>query len=345
MDGTDNKTKLGANAILALSMLICRIAAAKKQVPLFRHINDLVNLKYTEKVSPCMPYMFFNVLNGGKHADNVMVCQEIMFSVITEGANVGEMLERASTVFHCLKDNIKAIGESSNVGDEGGFAPNITPEQGVELILKSAGDAQVGSDVRIAFDFAASEFELSDKPGTYDFNFKKKGDKKAQLKSEEELLAYYVDLLGKYKQIVSLEDPFSENGSAYFSKITAKVDPKQCQIVADDLTCTNKKVIEKCVANKEANSLLVKMNQIGTVTETIEACHTAKLAGWSLMVSHRSGETNDDFAADLAVGLGAEAVKFGAPSRGERVAKYNRLQRIHSTNEDLKLSYHSFKGI
>lgn len=331
LDGTPNKTKLGANAILAVSQAICRAGAGKAKLPLYTYINQLVN-KVSPGTKPCIPHMFFNVINGGKHASNRLACQEIMFSVV-KAKNATESIQTASEVFHTLKSNLAKIGETTNVGDEGGFAPmDVTPQKGIDLILKSAEQRKCKDKIGIGFDFAASEFETAAESGKYDFDFKTPASvvakDKHEILSAAQLVDYYVKLLKDNEQVVSLEDPFSEHDGKSFAALMTKIDAKRCQIVADDLTVTNPTIIQKCVDGKEGNSLLVKMNQIGSVSECIDACHIATSNGWSLMVSHRSGETTDPFVADLAVGLGAAAAKFGAPSRGERVVKYNRLMEI-----------------
>lgn len=337
LDGTPNKTKLGANAILAVSQAVCRAGAAKKKVPLYKHINDVVN-----QVSPgteaCIPYMFFNVLNGGKHADNKLACQEIMFTVAT-AKSAFENLKKGSEIFHTLKGNIKKVGHTTNVGDEGGFAPNVDPQEGINLIKEAAENNGYGKDIRIGFDFAASEFETEPKSNKYDFDFKdsQKPKDKHTIRDSKEMVEYYVKLLKDNPEVYSIEDPMSEHAGPSFADLMAKIDVKKCQIVADDLTVTNPEIIKKCVENKEANALLVKINQIGSISSAIKACSIATKAGWNLMVSHRSGETTDAFVADFAVGLGAPQVKFGAPCRGERVAKYNRLLEIQEESK-LKMS-------
>jgi len=327
IDGTEFKTNLGANAILALSIAICRAGAAKKKVPVYQHINDIVNL-VTPNTEMSLPSPFFNVLNGGKHADNPMACQEIMFTV--KGANMSERIRKGSEIFHHLKALLKADGHTTNVGDEGGFAPGITPQQGITYIAEAAKKAGHEKCYGIGFDFAASEFC---EDGKYNLDFKSKEKKPENLLTPAQFTDYYLNLIKENPQIVSIEDPFSEHDGDSFAGLVAKVDVKKCQIVADDLTVTNPKIIKECAEKKQANALLVKLNQIGSVSSSIKACNEATTKGWSLMVSHRSGETCDDFAADFSVGVGAKAVKFGAPSRGERVVKYNRLMKIEKMSK------------
>ncbi|MES1902152.1 MAG: phosphopyruvate hydratase [Paramarteilia canceri] len=344
LDGTKNKTNLGANAILAVSMALCRAGAAKKNVSLYKHINDLANENKKkngadkEPINMTLPYMFFNVLNGGKHADNDMSCQEIMFTIV-KSDGIWNGLQKSSEVFHTLKFLIKKQGQSTNVGDEGGFAPNFSPEQGVELILQAAKSTD--TSVKIGFDFAASEFQKDDK---YDLDFKLGSRKDPnRVWSSTQLAEYYQKLVKDVPEICSIEDPFSEDDSKAFSDLMKRLKDTTVQVVADDLTVTNPEIIEKSAKNFEANALLVKMNQIGSVGSTLKACQTARNHGWNLMVSHRSGETSDSFAADLSVGVGAKCVKFGAPCRGERVAKYNRLAEIEiESNGQLKMHPEKF---
>jgi len=337
-DGTENKSVMGANAILALSMAICRAGAAKKGVPLYKHINDLV-LPVTKDAKMSLPAPFFNVLNGGKHADNTLACQEIM--VTTKADTMADSIRMGSEIFHSLKSSLKKQGLSTNVGDEGGFAPSTDVQGGIDLIHNSAKEIGCGDKIGIGFDFAASEFY---EDGKYNFDFKRDP---SQQKAEnnltgDQVVDYMVKLVEKNPIIISIEDPASEHDPESFAKIVKQIDTKKTQIVADDLTVTNASIIKKSVANKESNSLLVKLNQNGSVSGTIRACHEAFVGGWSLMVSHRSGETCDDFVADLAVGLGARSVKFGAPSRGERCTKYNRLMEIESRDKDLKMHPQKF---
>jgi enolase len=316
-DGTDNKSNFGANAILAVSIAACKAGAAAKKVPLYRHIADLAGIK--EFV---MPVPSFNVINGGKHAGNKLAMQEFM--LLPVGAkSFSEALRMGSETYHHLKKVIKEkYGQDAvNVGDEGGFAPNIQDnKEGLELLKEAINKAGYTGKVRIGMDVAASEFY---KDGKYDLNFK--GDK-PQLKTGDEMIKLYEGFVKDYG-LVSIEDPFDQDDWATYPKLTEKVN-KTTQIVGDDLLVTNPKRIKIAIEKKACNALLLKVNQIGTVTESIEACKLAQKAGWGVMVSHRSGETEDTFIADLVVGLKAGQIKTGAPCRSERLAKYNQLLRI-----------------
>jgi len=286
-----------------------------------------------------LPAPFFNVLNGGKHADNTLACQEIMFT--TKADTMADSIRMGSEIFHSLKSILKKEGFPTNVGDEGGFAPSTDVQGGIDMITKAAKAMGYDKKIGIGFDFAASEFYEN---GKYNFDFKRDStqQKPENNLTADQLVNYMIKLVEKNPIIISIEDPASEHDAASFAKIVKQIDTKKTQIVADDLTVTNASIIKKSVANKESNSLLVKLNQNGSVSGTIRACHEAFIGGWSLMVSHRSGETCDDFVADLAVGLGARSVKFGAPSRGERCAKYNRLIEIESRDKDLKMHAQKF---
>jgi enolase len=312
LDGTESKEKLGANAILAVSMAACKAGAAAKKVPLYRHIADLAGV--TEMV---LPVPSLNVINGGSHAGNKLDIQEYM--ILPVGAeNFREGLRMAAEVYHNLKKIIKnKYGiDAVNVGDEGGFAPPLdTMEEPIILVNEAIKAAGYEGKVRVGLDGAASEF------------FK---DGKYMLEGEaltgEELVGRYVDVAKKYS-LVSFEDPFDQDDWATYPKLTAKVG-KDTQIVGDDLLVTNPKRIRRAIEEKTCNALLLKVNQIGSITESIEACRTSQEAGWGVMVSHRSGETEDNFIADLVVGLKTGQIKTGAPCRSERNAKYNQLMRI-----------------
>jgi len=321
LDGTDNKGKLGANAILGVSLAACKAGAAEKGVPLYRHIADLAGNKKIQ-----MPVPAFNVINGGSHAGNKLAFQEFM--ILPVGApNFREALRYGAEVYHNLKNIIKdQYGQDAiNVGDEGGFAPNIGgAREGLELLKKAINKAGYHDKVKIGMDVAASEFFSED--GNYDLDFKTKNNDKTQLKSAEALAALYQEYLKDYP-IISIEDPFDQDDWSGYAKLNAEIG-KDIQVVGDDLLVTNPKRIQKAIDGKTCNALLLKVNQIGTVTESIQACNLAKSAGWGVMVSHRSGETEDTFIADLVVGLGCGQIKTGAPCRSERLAKYNQLLRI-----------------
>ncbi|MFH2028985.1 MAG: phosphopyruvate hydratase, partial [Nanoarchaeota archaeon] len=316
-DGTDNKSKFGANAILAVSMAACKAGAAAKNIPLYKHIADLAG--FAEFV---LPVPSFNVINGGSHAGNKLAMQEFM--ILPVGAkNFHEALRMGAETYHYLKKVIKGkYGQDAvNVGDEGGFAPNIQDnKEGLELLKEAIEKAGYTGKIKIGMDVAASEFF---KDGKYDLNFK--GDN-PDLKSGDELIELYKEFIDEYG-LISIEDPFDQDDWKNYSKLTAVVG-KDTQIVGDDLLVTNPKRIKKGIGLKAVNSLLLKVNQIGTVTEAIQACKDAQAAGWGVMVSHRSGETEDNFIADLVVGLNTGQIKTGAPCRSERLAKYNQLMRI-----------------
>jgi enolase len=318
LDGTENKSRLGANAILAVSMAACKAGAAQKGAALYRHIADLAGVK--EFV---MPVPSFNVINGGKHAGNKLAMQEFM--ILPVGArNFREAMRIGSEVYHNLKKIIKEKygQDATNVGDEGGFAPDIQDnKEGLGLLKEAIEKAGYAGKVKIGMDVAASEFY---KDGKYDLGFK--DPEKPILKTGDEMIRLYKEFIGEY-DLVSIEDPFDQDDWGPYTKLASDVG-KQVQIVGDDLLVTNPKRIKKAIEKKVCNALLLKVNQIGTVTEAIEACKLAQKAGWEVMVSHRSGETEDTFIADLVVGLKTGQIKSGAPCRSERLAKYNQLMRI-----------------
>jgi enolase len=317
MDGTPNKSKLGANAILAVSMAICKAGAADKKIPLYQYIATLA-----ENEDLILPVPSFNVINGGKHAGNKLAMQEFM--ILPVGApNFSEALRYGAEVYHNLKKIIKEKygTDAVNVGDEGGFAPNIQDnKEGLELLKTAIEKAGYTGKVKIGMDVAASEFF---KDGKYDLNFK--GDK-PELSSGDEMVELYKKFINEYG-LISIEDPFDQDDWESYIKLTLAVGDK-IQVVGDDLLVTNVKRIKEGIDKKACNSLLLKVNQIGTVTESIKAAKMAKEAGWTVMVSHRSGETEDSFIADLVVGLGTGQIKTGAPCRSERLSKYNQLMRI-----------------
>lgn len=318
LDGTENKSKLGANAILGVSMAVCKAAAAAKKLPLYAYLG-----KQTEKVLP-MPMM--NVINGGKHADSSLNIQEFM--IVPVGAKTWEQaLRMCAEVFHALKTILKQNKFSTAVGDEGGFAPNFAnDEEALKYIMLAIENAgyKPEKDFKIALDVAASEMfnfaaELG-KNGKYYFWKSKK------FFTADELLKYYEHLISCYP-IVSIEDGFAEEDWSAWAKMN-KVLGKKIQIVGDDLFVTNIKRLEKGIKENSANAILIKLNQIGTVSETLKCIKLAQKNGMGTVISHRSGETEDTFIADMAVATGAGQIKSGAPSRGERVAKYNQLLRI-----------------
>eukprot|EP01104_Vermistella_antarctica_P019118 TRINITY_DN7340_c0_g1_i1.p1 TRINITY_DN7340_c0_g1~~TRINITY_DN7340_c0_g1_i1.p1 ORF type:complete len:436 (+),score=146.96 TRINITY_DN7340_c0_g1_i1:142-1449(+) len=319
LDGTDNKSKLGANAILGVSMAACKAGAAQNGVPLFKHIANLAG-----NDTPILPCPAFNVINGGSHAGNRLAMQEFMIMPVG-AANFTEAMRMGAEVYQNLKLVIKAkYGQDATcVGDEGGFAPNIqNNEDAIILLIEAIEKAGYTGKVKLAMDAAASEFY---KDGNYDLDFKSK-DGTNQIVSPDELTSFYADWVEKYP-FVLIEDPFDENDWESFAKITAALGDK-VEIVGDDLLVTNPKYIKRGIEEKSANGLLLKVNQIGTITESIKAWRMATDAGWGVFVSHRSGETEDSFIADLVVGLSTGHIKTGAPCRSERLAKYNQLLRI-----------------
>ena len=316
LDGTHNKSKLGANAILAVSMANARAAAAALEIPLYRYIGG-ANAK-------TLPVPMMNILNGGAHADNNVDFQEFM--IMPVGApNFSEALRTGAEIFHTLKGVLKSRGYSTSVGDEGGFAPNLkSNDEAVETILEAIEKAgyRAGDNVMIALDPAASEFYID---GKYVF---KKSDNR-QLSSDE-MAAYWADWCGKYP-IISIEDGMAENDWAGWKNLTDAVGDK-VQLVGDDLFVTNTKFLQRGIDEGTANSILIKVNQIGTLTETLDAIELARTNNMTAVISHRSGETEDSFIADLAVATNAGQIKTGSLCRSDRIAKYNQLLRIE---EDL----------
>jgi len=323
LDATDNKGKLGANAILGVSMAICKAGAAEKGVPLYKHIADLAG-----NTQLMLPVPAFNVINGGQHAGNKLAMQEFMILPIG-AANFREAMRMGCEVYHNLKSVIKEKygQDATNVGDEGGFAPNIqSGKEGLELLKSAIAKAGYTDKVKIGMDCAASEFCIDDKKFIYDLDFKVKNNDKSHVLTDEQLTNLYKEYVNEFP-IVSIEDPFDQDDWSAYHKITQALG-QNVQIVGDDLLVTNPKRIHTAIEKKACNALLLKVNQIGSVTESIEACRLAQAQGWGVMVSHRSGETEDTFIADLVVGLGTGEIKTGAPCRSERLAKYNQLLRI-----------------
>lgn len=321
LDGTPNKSVLGANAILGVSLAISKAGAAAKNVPLYQHYADLAG-----NTDLLLPVPSFNVINGGSHAGNRLAFQEFM--ILPIGAtSFTEAMIMGTEVYHTLKSVIKKkYGQDAcNVGDEGGFAPSIQSNyEGVDLLMEAIKLAGYEKEVKIGMDVAASEFLLPS--GKYDLDFKNpKNDGKLQLTGPE-IVALYQDLCDKYP-IISIEDPFDQDDWENYTAFTALLGDK-VQIVGDDLLVTNVSRIAQAQEKKACNALLLKVNQIGSVTESIDAVKMSKRNGWGVMTSHRSGETEDNYIADLAVGLCTGQIKTGAPCRSERLAKYNQLLRI-----------------
>jgi len=332
LDGTKNKEKLGANAILGVSLAVAKAAAAHNQIPLYRHLANLAGNK-TEKM--LLPVPVFNVINGGSHAGNKLAMQEFM--LFPHGAaNFTEAMKMGSETYHHLKSlTKKKFGQdATNVGDEGGFAPNIlVNSDALDLIVEAIKVAGYTGKIGIAMDVAASEFWKAD-VNKYDLDFKNSdaGDvsDKDRYVSPTELADIYCDFIKNYP-IVSIEDPFDQDDWEGYVHFTERVG-KDTQVVGDDLLVTNPTRIQTGIDKKACNALLLKVNQIGTLTESIQAAKMSLKEGWGVMVSHRSGETEDSFIADLVVGLQTGQIKTGAPCRSERLAKYNQLLRIE---EDL----------
>ncbi len=324
LDGTKNKAKLGANAILAVSMACAKATAADLGLSLYRYLGG-ANAKE-------LPVPMMNILNGGQHADNNVDLQEFM--VAPAGAqSFKEALRMGAEVFHALKNILKGMGMNTAVGDEGGYAPNLgSNEEALQVIMKAIEKAgyKPGNDIFICLDPAASSFYENGK-----YNLKAE---KTPLKNSEELVDFYGDLISKYP-IISIEDGLAEDDWDGFKLMTRKLGSK-IQIVGDDLFVTNTERLKIGIQENAANSILIKLNQIGTVTETIEAIEMAKRAGFTAVVSHRSGETEDSFIADFVVAMNTGQIKTGSASRSERIAKYNQLLRIEEELGDSAV----FKG-
>ncbi|BCV21562.1 phosphopyruvate hydratase [Moorella sp. Hama-1] len=318
LDGTPNKNNLGANAILGVSMAVTRAAAAAAGLPLYTYLGGPGAVR--------LPVPMMNILNGGKHADNSVDFQEFMIMPI--GApTFAEALRYGAETFHALGSILKKKGYNTGVGDEGGFAPNLkSNDEACELIVEAIETAgyEPGKDVAIALDPAASSFFEN---GTYHLSKSKQGTK-----TSTELTELYQSWVEKYP-IISLEDGFAENDWDGFRELNARLG-KKIQIVGDDLYVTNPRFIARGIKEKSTNAVLIKLNQIGTVTETIEAIHLCRKAGWGFVISHRSGETEDTFLADFAVAMGGGQIKTGSVCRSERIAKYNRLLEIEAELRD-----------
>jgi len=322
LDGTENKSKLGANAILAVSMAVCKATAEELGIPLYRYLGGIH--------ANVLPLPMMNIINGGVHADNNLDIQEFMIVPIGF-TKFSTALRSAVEVFHTLKGILKKRGLNTAVGDEGGFAPMLeNNEEAIKLILEAIKQAgyEPGKDIYVALDAAASEFY---EEGVYNFDGKKL--------SSEEMVSYYESLVDKYP-IISIEDGMSEADWDGWQIITNRLG-KKIQLVADDLVVTNPKIIKEAIKKEIANSILIKLNQIGTVSETIEAIELAKNNKYTAVISHRSGETEDTMIADLSVAFNTGFIKTGSLSRGERIVKYNRLLQIEEELGDIA----QFRGI
>ncbi|WP_040158391.1 phosphopyruvate hydratase [Nigerium massiliense] len=315
LDGTDNKGKLGANAILGVSLAVARAAAESAALPLYRYVGG--------PNAHVLPVPMMNILNGGSHADSNVDIQEFMIAPV--GAETfAEALEMGAAVYHALKKVLKDKGLATGLGDEGGFAPNLESNRAaLDLILEAikAAGLEPGTDICLALDVAASEFFEND---AYDFE--------GQKKSSDEMIAIYSEWVDAYP-LVSIEDPLNEEDWDGWKKITEQLGEK-VQLVGDDLFVTNPERLARGIENDTANALLVKVNQIGSLSETLDAVDMAHRAGYHCMMSHRSGETEDTTIADLAVATNCGQIKTGAPARSERVAKYNQLLRIEEDLDD-----------
>ena len=308
LDGTKTKSKIGANAILGVSMACLKVAAKACEKELYEYVGN----------GKTLPVPMMNIINGGAHADNSLDFQEYM--IIPQRDSIHERVRVGAEVFHSLKNVLKEKGYATSVGDEGGFAPNLkTNKEGFELITEAVKRAgyEPGKDVCYAIDVAASEFYSDGK-----YNLAGEG----KVLSTDELIKYYEDLVNTYP-IISIEDPVDENDWEGFSKVTELLGDK-IQLVGDDLFVTNKECLQKGIDNKAGNAILLKVNQIGTITETLETIELAKSHNYKTIISHRSGETEDTTIADLAVGLDLGQIKTGSMSRTDRICKYNQLMRI-----------------
>ena len=320
LDGTPNKARLGANAILGVSLAVAKAAAQASGLPLFRYVGG-TNAR-------TMPVPMMNIINGGAHADNPIDIQEFM--IMPVGApNLAEAVRMGSEVFHTLKKGLMAAGHGTNVGDEGGFAPNIgSTTEALDFVLKAVEDAgyRPGEDVSLALDAASSEFF---KDGKYHL------DGEGKTLDAAGLVAYYADLCARYP-VLSIEDGMAEEDWEGWAALTEELGTK-VQLVGDDLFCTNTELLEQGIERRVANAILVKVNQIGTLTETLEAVDMAHHAAYCAVMSHRSGETEDATIADLAVATGCGQIKTGSLARSDRLAKYNQLLRIEEELGDTAL--------
>lgn len=318
LDKTEKKGELGANAILAVSIAACKAGAAEKELPLYKHIAELSGRSHL-----ILPVPAFCLISGGKHAGNNLVLQDIM--ILPIGAKkFEEAMQMGSETYHHLKAVIteKHGAHGCNVGEDGGFAPNISSfREGLDLVKEAISRTGYSEKIKIAIDVSATDFCIGTK---YDLDYKTPNKSEQNFRSGEEMIDLYKELCAEYP-IVSIEDPFDKEDWEHV-KIFSKLGI--CQVVGDDLLMSNPKRIEKAIQESACNVLLLKVNQIGTVTEAIEVVKLAKDDHWGVVISHRCGETEDSFIADLAVGLSTGQIKAGAPCRGERLAKYNQLLRI-----------------
>jgi len=322
LDGTENKSNLGANAILAVSMAFARAAAEERGIPLFKYLGG--------EQGRVLPSPLMNIINGGVHADNNLDIQEFMIIPVF-GDSFSETLRCGVEIYHTLKKVLKEKGFSTNVGDEGGFAPNLeSNREALDLLMEAIEKANYkpGEDVLLALDVASSELY---KGGKYKIEGREL--------TVEELVNYYEELINNYP-IVSIEDPMAENDWEGWKLITERLG-KKVQLVGDDLFTTNPKILERGIEFGVANSILIKLNQIGTVSETLDTIRLAQENGYTYIISHRSGETEDNFISHIAVATNSGQIKTGAPARGERTAKYNELLRI----EDFLMEVAVYKGI
>lgn len=318
-DGTENKERLGANAILAVSLATARAAANALKIPLYRYLGGVVGYE--------LPVPMMNILNGGKHADNTVDLQEFMIMPVGAG-NFSEGLRMCAEIYHTLKSLLASDGYSTAVGDEGGFAPNLKNSEDVlNYMVKAIRETgyEPGTDVKIAIDAAASEL-YNEQTGMYEFPGESKMNGIKVERTTDQMVDYFRRLVDGYP-ICSIEDALHEEDWNGWQLLTKTLGNK-IQLVGDDLFVTNTKRLKKGIELDAGNAILIKVNQIGTLSESLEAIETAKKAGFRTVISHRSGETEDSFIADLAVAVNAGQIKTGAPCRSERVAKYNRLLRI-----------------
>ena len=327
-DGTSDKSNLGANAILAVSIATAKAASKNQKIPLYKHFSNMYQDITGETVNYVMPMPMFNILNGGEHANNNIDIQEFM--IIPSGAkNFKEVMQWSVEIYHNLKKILSSSGFSIAVGDEGGFAPSLeSNEEAIKLIIQAIKETnlELEKDVNIALDCASSEFFDGD-------NYFMKGEDKKL--TSNDLVNYLKDLVNKYP-VISIEDGMDENDFDGWKLLTSELGDK-CQLVGDDLFVTNKKILKEGVKDNIANSILIKFNQIGSLSETIETIQYAKKNKFKSIISHRSGETEDTTIADLAVGLGIRQIKTGAPCRSDRIAKYNRLLWIEEERNDILL--------